>query len=47
MGFLDFGVLAQILYVGPNMKIKSNRILMRIKKKYALISIALIVVELD
>ena len=47
MGLSDFGVLAQIWALVPNVKEKSNRIFMQKKKNYALVRIALTVVELE
>ena len=47
MGKSDFGILAQICAVDPNMREKVINLLMQIKKKNPLVGIALIAVELD
>ena len=47
MGLSDFRILAQIWAVGPNVKEKIISFLIQIEKNYALVRIALIVVELD
>ena len=46
MGLPDFGILAQIWAVGPNVKEKVIAFLIKMKGKYALVRIALIFVEL-
>ena len=45
-GFQIFGVLTQIWAAGPNSRVLCNRILNVDNKKYSLLMIALIVVEL-
>ena len=47
MGVSNFGVSAQIWALGPNLKIKSNRIFNVEKKTYSLVRIDLIVFLLE
>ena len=46
MGVSNFGVLAHIWDVGPNLKIQSNSIFNLDLEHYSLVRIALVVVEL-